>query len=176
MNTQKSINIDFLYLDTTICTRCQDTETNLDDSLNDVAEVLNNIGFQVKLNKIHIETKDQAIKQKFVSSPTIRVNGHDIQIEVVESHCSTCSSLTNDAAIDCRVWNYNGKRYSAPPKELIIDRILKDIYQPSEMRKINDSNYVLPKNLREYFLKKDQLCANVNQEENSACCDATGCC
>jgi len=65
MNTQKTINVDFLYLDTSICTRCQDTETNLDDSLNYVSEVLSHIGFQVKFNKIHLETKAQAIKHQF---------------------------------------------------------------------------------------------------------------
>jgi len=40
----------------------------------------------------------------------------------------------------------------------------------------NDSNYVLPENLQEYFVKKDQLCASVKHKEKSACCDATGCC
>ena len=76
MNTNsksnKTITIDFLYLDTSICTRCQDTENSIEASLQQISELLNTLSYQVKLNKIHIETKAQAMKYQFISSPTIR--------------------------------------------------------------------------------------------------------
>lgn len=175
-SSSNSVVVDLLFLDLSVCTRCQDTESSLDDSLEGVLELLNNIGRKVKLNKIHIETKEQAIKYHFVSSPTIRVNGRDIQMEVKESHCSTCSSLTDGASVDCRVWVYNGKEYSAPPKEMIIDAILSDIYN---VQTVNDlgvqKEYTLPENLVEYFSKQDKLCASVSTD-NSSCCESKNCC
>ncbi len=175
-SSSNSVVVDLLFLDLSVCTRCQDTETSLDDSLEGVLELLNNIGRKVKLNKIHIETKEQAIKHHFVSSPTIRVNGRDIQMEVKESHCSTCSSLTDGASVDCRVWVYNGKEYSAPPKEMIIDAILSDIYNVQTVNDLDaQKGYTLPKNLVEYFSKQDKLCANVSTD-NSSCCESNDCC
>jgi hypothetical protein len=175
-SSSNSVVVDLLFLDLSVCTRCQDTETSLDDSLEGVLELFNNIGREVKLNKIHIETKEQAIKHHFVSSPTIRVNGRDIQMEVKESHCSTCSSLTDGASVDCRVWIYNDKEYSAPPKEMIIDAILSDIYNAQTVNILGvQKEYTLPENLVEYFSKQDKLCANVTTD-NSSCCESNDCC
>jgi len=35
-------------------------------------------GFEVEYNKIEMKTAEIAEQYKFISSPTIRVNGHDI--------------------------------------------------------------------------------------------------
>lgn len=80
---KKTINIDFLYLDTTVCGRCQDTEKALDEAVSSVAVVLNAAGYEVKVNKVNIATKELAIKYQFISSPTIRVNGNDIAVELM---------------------------------------------------------------------------------------------
>lgn len=178
--SSKNIVVDLLYLDLSVCTRCQDTESSLDDSLSDVVTLLENIGKKIQLNKIHIETKEQAIKHHFLSSPTIRVNGRDIQMEVKENHCSTCSSLTSGASVDCRLWIYNDKKYTVPPKEMIIDEILKEIYSPKNSDSLEvQTEHVLPKNLVEYFAKKDQLCANVSSsssDNSDSCCESDNCC
>ncbi len=173
------LKIDFLYLDLSVCTRCQDTEDSLDDSLKSIVELLNNIGHSVQLNKVFIETKEQAIHHQFISSPTIRLEGQDIQMDVKESHCSTCSSLTSDASVDCRMWLYKGEEFSSPPQAMIIDAVLSKIYNPTKNIKPNEKKqYQLPANLEEYFSKKDKLCANVNKtpEESSSCCDSNSCC
>ena len=81
----KTIIIDFLYLDLDICTRCQGADEGLDEAIEDVAEVLQLTGTEVEVNKIHINSKEMAIQHKFIGSPTIRVNGKDIQMEVRES-------------------------------------------------------------------------------------------
>lgn len=176
MNINKNITVDFLYLDTSICTRCQNTESNLNDSLDNIKELLNNLGFEVTLNRVHIETESQAIQQHFISSPTIRVNGADIQMDVKESHCSSCSSLANNTAIDCRVWTYNGEQFSAPPQGLIIDSILSTIYQTEKIELAKKKGYLLPDNLKQYFENQDQLCANVGAKEKTTCCDVSDCC
>ncbi len=166
-----TINIDLLFLDLSVCSRCQGTEETLEDSINSVSSLLEETGYDISINKIHIETPEQAIQHQFVSSPTIRINGQDIQMDVSESHCSTCSSLTDGASVDCREWSYKGKSYHVPPKGLIIDGVMKNIY--SNIPPHNASaDYVLPDNLVEYFEKKDQLCEAVNKEQVS---DVEGC-
>ena len=82
---KKKIVIDFLYLDLTVCERCQGTENNLDNSVDEVSDVLKSAGFGVVVNKINVTTKELAIKHRFLSSPTIRVNGKDIALELKES-------------------------------------------------------------------------------------------
>lgn len=181
-SSSKVVNIDFLFLDLSVCTRCQGTEGSLDDALENTAELLKNIGYEVKVNKIHIQTEAQAKQEYFESSPTIRVNGLDIQMEVKESHCSTCSSLTDGASVDCRLWLYKGKEYSTPPKEMIIDAVMSSIYGN---KRVNDTvsvkgkeDFALPDNLVEYFAKKDKLCAAVNKSpaQDDCGCEESNCC
>lgn len=149
----KKIIIDFLYLDLDICTRCRGTEEGLDEAIEDVAEVLQLTGAEVVVNKIHIENKEMAIQHKFISSPTIRVNGKDIQMEVKESLCESCGDLCGDD-VDCRVWIYKGKEYNVPPKAMIIDAILREVYgdnnRPSDYNN-NREIYQLPENLKRFF-------------------------
>jgi hypothetical protein len=149
--------------------------------LQTLIDILGNIGHKVELNKNFIETEAQAIKHQFISSPTIRINGRDIQMNVKESYCDSCSSLANDASIYCRTWKFNGEEYSAPPQALIIDAVLSEIYSDdgiANTKIINHEKYQLPENLEEYFLNKDQLCANVNHSKkvSESCCDSSTCC
>ncbi len=150
---RNKIVIDFLYLDLSICTRCQGTDEGLEEAIADVANVLQLTGVEVVVNKIHIDNKEKAIQYKFVSSPTIRVNGRDIQMEVKESLCESCGDLCGDE-VDCRVWIYKGKEYDVPPKAMIIDAILREVYgdikTPSDDG-VNKEAYQLPENLRRFF-------------------------
>ena len=164
-SNKSTLVVDFLYLDLSVCTRCQDSENNLDDSLQTLIDILGNIGHKIELNKIFIETEEQAIKHQFISSPTIRINGRDIQMNVKESYCDTCSSLANDASIYCRTWKFNGEEFSAPPQALIVDAILSEIYRDTDnadngcTKIISAEKYQLPSNLKEYFLnKRSTLC------------------
>jgi len=72
--------------------------------------VLEATGTEVVLNKINVNTEELAVAYKFKSSPTIRVNGHDIQIEVRESLCESCGDLCGDE-VYCRVWVYQGNEW-----------------------------------------------------------------
>lgn len=151
---KKPINIDFLYLDTTVCGRCQDTEKALDEAVSSVAVVLNAAGYEVKVNKVNIATKELAIEYQFISSPTIRVNGNDIAVELRESLCEDCGTLCGDN-VDCRVWVYNGVEYTSPPKELIVDAILREVYNSSQREPEPERKaYQLPENLETYFIAK----------------------
>lgn len=154
INENRKIIIDFLYLDLNICTRCQGTDEGLEEAIKDVAKILELAGVEVVVNKIHIDSKEKAIQHKFVSSPTIRVNGRDIQMEVKESLCESCGDLCG-SEVDCRVWVYKGKEYNVPPKAMIIDAILSEVYgnntTASLKNKHNKETYKLPENLRRFF-------------------------
>lgn len=151
---KKTIAIDFLYLDTTVCGRCQNTEKALDEAVFDVAAVLNAVGYEVKVNKVNVTTRELAIQFQFVSSPTIRVNGKDIAVKLRESVCEDCGELCGDT-INCRVWVYNGVEYTAPPKELIVNAILREVYSINEGEPEHEA-YRLPENLETYYVAKAQ--------------------
>ena len=147
---RNKITIDFLYLDLSVCTRCQGAENNLDEALKEVASVLEATGTDVQVNKINVNTEELAVTHKFLSSPTIRVNGHDIQMDFKESLCESCGDLCGDE-VECRVWIYQGKEYTEPPKAMIIEGILKSVYGGNLGAKADDQEYVLPENLKHFY-------------------------
>lgn len=149
---KKAIAIDFLYLDTTICGRCQDTEKALDEAAASVAIVLSAAGYEVKVNKVNISTRELAAKYPFVSSPTIRVNGNDIAVELRETACENCGEFCGDT-VDCRIWVYNGFEDTAPPKELIVGAILQEVYN-ARQDEPERAAYRFPENLETYFVAK----------------------
>ncbi len=147
---KRSIVIDFLFLDLSVCTRCQGADTTLDEALAEVSKVLESTGVEVIVNKINVTSEELAIQHRFVSSPTIRVNGIDIQMEVKESLCESCGDLCGDE-VDCRVWVYQGKDYTVPPKAMIIEAILKEIYGRSGGSNNLTEEYVIPENLKHFY-------------------------
>ncbi len=152
--SDKKLVIDFLYLDLSQCTRCQGTDDTLKNALKEVAGQLEESGYQVLVNKVQINNEVLARKYRFLSSPTIRVNGRDIQLDIVESNCQSCGDLCGDS-VDCRVWIYQGKEYDIPPNELIIEGIMNvlendglvDIIKTDE----DTIDYVLPETLVKFF-------------------------
>lgn len=147
---RKKITIDFLFLDLSVCTRCQGAESNLDEALNDVSHVLEATGTDVVINKVNVNTEELAIEYKFLTSPTIRVNGRDIQMEYKESLCESCGDLCGDD-VDCRVWIYQGNEYTEPPKAMIIEGILKEVYGGSSKSNFEENEYVVPDNLAHFY-------------------------
>ena len=147
---KNKITIDFLYLDLSVCTRCQGAENSLDEALKEVANVLEATGTDVQVNKINVNTEELAVTHKFLSSQTIRVNGHDIQMEFKESLCESCGDLCGDE-VECRVWIYQGKEYNEPPKAMIIEGILKSVYGGNLSVDAADQEYVLPENLKHFY-------------------------
>ncbi|HCJ58448.1 MAG TPA: ferredoxin, partial [Clostridiaceae bacterium] len=94
-------------------------------------------------------SEELAIKHKFISSPTIRVDGRDIQMEVRESRCESCGELCGDD-IECRVWVYKGEEYAVPPKELIMEGLLNGIFGREDIAG-EDKEYTLPENLKKFY-------------------------
>ncbi len=149
---KKRIVIDFLYLDVSVCTWCKGTEDSLDAALTDVANVLRAGDVEVVVNRIHVDSEEKAKQMRFASSPTIRVNGRDIQLDGKESKCDSCGDLCGDE-VDCRVWVYQGKEYTSPPKAMIIDAILREVYgQPVvDVAGCCVGDFIVPDNLKKFF-------------------------
>lgn len=147
---EKLITIDFLYLNLSTCRRCQGAETSLDSAIKEVSGVLEAAGFRVIVNRINITSKELAIQHRFLSSPTIRINGSDIALDLKESSCTDCGDLCGED-VDCRVWVYDGVEYNEPPKELIVNAILKEIYGERKAEPQSREEYYLPGNLRVFF-------------------------
>lgn len=149
-SNRNELVIDFLFLDLSVCTRCQGAENSLDEALEEVAKVIEATGTDVKVNKININSKQLAVTHKFLSSPTIRVNDQDIQMDFKESLCESCGDLCGDS-VDCRVWIYQGKEYTEPPKAMIIEGILKAAYGGVMNVNLSEKEYIMPENLEHFY-------------------------
>ncbi len=164
---RRNLDIEFMYLDLSVCKWCQSTESNLDEAITEVAQVLKTTGVEVNVIKIHIQSEEQARNLGFVSSPTIRINGQDIQLEVKEALCDSCGDLCGDS-VDCRIWTYQGKEYTAPPKGMIIDAILREVYGGTRGNADSEVRTEVPENLQKFFAGK-------RRKENTDT-QAGGCC
>ena len=156
----RNLDIEFLYLDLSVCERCQGTEGSLEQALSEVARVLELSGVEVTLQKIHVQTEEQSLALGFVSSPTIRINGQDIQavrgspMDVKESACG-CGSALCGQEIDCRDWVHQGEEYDTPPIALIVDAILREVYGPVDRTGETTSPVTeVPNNLKNFFAAK----------------------
>ena len=160
----KRIKIEFLYLDLSVCSRCQGTESSLDQAIEAVKKVLEIAGYPIAIERIHVETEDQARKHRFYSSPTIRINGRDITPDVTESDCKDCGDLCGES-VDCRTWIYEGVEYDQPPKAMVVNAILKAIYGSGIEAPHEDTEYIMPENLKAFYRKTAQQQDKMTKEE-----------
>lgn len=154
-DTHKPIIIDFLYIDLSVCERCQGTGETLSEAVKDVGQILEAAGYDIKVNFIHVQTEEQAEELGFVSSPTIRINGQDIQLDVKETLCESCGDLCGED-IDCRVWVYDGKEYTIPPKPMIVNAILGYIYGGGFQDTERIPQKQVPDNLKKFFASRNK--------------------
>lgn len=153
--SEKKVLVEYLYLDLQTCDRCIGTNGVLDEVMMTLTPALQLAGFKVEYNKIEIVTAELAKQYQFLSSPTIRVNGQDICQSVAENICGCCSEISG-SDVDCRVFEYNGKTYEIPPKELLAEVILKTLFGQVEVGRSCDG-YVLPENLSAFFTGKKNI-------------------
>ena len=107
-DVRRTVAIDFLFLDLSTCRRCRArTPTSSARSPRSTA-VLPATGARVELRRIQVRSVEQARELRFVSSPTIRVNGRDIAPEPLESECGADGCGCGPGA-SCRVWRYGGQ-------------------------------------------------------------------
>ncbi len=147
--SEKKIVVEYLYLDLESCDRCVGTDNVLDEVMVTLTPALSLAGFEIEYNKIEMKTAEIAKQYRFISSPTIRVNGQDICQSVVENSCGCCSEISG-TDVNCRVFEYNGEPYEVPPKEIIAEAILNAVFGQVETG-CSCVEYELPENLKEFF-------------------------
>lgn len=162
--SEKKIVVEYLYLDLHTCDRCIGTDAVLDEVMAALTPALKLAGFEIKYNKIEMETAELAAKYQFLSSPTIRVNGQDVCGPIKENSCGCCSEISG-TDVACRVFEYNGESYDVPPKEMLAGAILKTIFGTTGGCSCCD--YKLPDNLKTFYEGKSG---------KSACSCGGSCC
>jgi hypothetical protein len=164
----RKINIDFLFLDLKTCTRCVGTNRNLEEALQAVEQVLQFTGAVVSLNKILIDSAESAAAHRFITSPTIRMDGRDIALETRESKCDSCTDLCGCAeGTNCRVWLYRGEEYTEAPVAMLVEAILQEAFRvPQSGRPVESTDGEVPKNLQRFFAGASARPA----QDVSSCC------
>ncbi len=167
-STARRLRIEFLFLDLSTCTRCRGTERSLEAALGLVAEQLAASGIPVEVDKTHVTSAVQARELRFESSPTLRVNGRDLALELRESPCGSepCTDGCG-GSIACRVWVHAGREYTEPPVAMLADEILREAYGEALAEGGGvTAPFELPENLERFFAAK----AAKNASSRSACC------
>lgn len=150
----KRLLIEFMYIDLSKCDRCIGADANLEGAIAEVAPVLKAIGYDIGVRKMLVESEQQASELGFVSSPTIRINGQDIELNVKESLCESCGDVCGED-VDCRVWTWQGQEYTTPPRAMIIDAILKHVY--GKQQATQSETKEVPDNLKNFFAAKAKM-------------------
>jgi hypothetical protein len=150
--SERGVLIEYLYLDLNTCDRCIGTEQELDMVVSTLSPALNLAGYTVEYQKIEIISEEVAEKHKFLSSPTVRVNGEDVCQSIVENNCGCCGQISG-TDVDCRIFEYNGGTYEVAPKEMLAEAIFKGLFGMTEDNRVC-SEYRLPGNLKTFFVGK----------------------
>lgn len=169
------MRIDFMYLDLETCTRCRGADRNLEAALDAARGSLVAVGTDVEVNRLHVTSAEQARELRFVSSPTLRVNGHDVALELRESPCGSepCSAGCGDE-IDCRVWVHDGHEHTEPPVEMILEAILREARRPQAGAPGGGADpFELPENLERFFAANKAPAAGQEPADHGA---ASECC
>ena len=101
-----------------------------------IGESLEELEVKAEVEEILIDTNEKAKKYKFVGSPTVRINGKDIEEEISKGQCLPCKELAEfaqeatefvkkECRCGCRIYFYKGKQSLYPPKEMIKEAIKK---------------------------------------------------
>jgi len=131
-STPRVLAIELLALELNRCTRCVGTRRNIEKAIEIIGPALEVMGVQVNVETTIIESDAQARRHRFATSPTVRINGKDIALEMAESECDVCTDLRGgDDATSCRVWLYRGQEYTEAPVGLIVESILRETLAPN---------------------------------------------
>ncbi|MCX6798844.1 MAG: DUF2703 domain-containing protein [Candidatus Diapherotrites archaeon] len=109
------------------CPWCVKTKELIKDGLKE-------LGAKADVEEILIDSGEKAEKYKFAGSPTIRIDGKDIQEQISKARCLPCEELSEqskgatefvkqECKCGCRTYSYKGKQYPYPPKEMIKEAI-----------------------------------------------------
>jgi len=80
------------------------------ETLRALKEVMKELNLDIAVRKTKIANEEEAKRYRFPGSPTVRINGVDIDPAAKETV----------GYIGCRIYSYKGRTYEYPPREMII--------------------------------------------------------
>lgn len=83
-------------------------------ALKDLEAVVKEEGIDVHPTLVKVESEKEAAKLRFLGSPTIRVNGVDVERP---------ARTAREYGLSCRIYRVNGRMLGSPPKEMMRDAI-----------------------------------------------------
>ncbi len=83
---------------------------NYKKTLEDVNEVLKQEGVEAEIEMIRVETQEEAEKLSFLGSPTLRIEGKDVDERSRDS---------KEFGWKCRIYPVGDKILGSPPREMI---------------------------------------------------------
>lgn len=170
----RTLTVELLAIDLSTCSRCTGSLANLEQAIATLEQVLASTGTVVQFYKILVESEAQAEQLQFVSSPTIRVNGHDIVLETAESRCDDCSDISgSEGGTACRTWAYQGETHTEAPVGMIVDAILREVYRNAPPPPAVPTAMEVPQNLQRFFHDKAEKAASCGAK--SAVSSSCGC-
>lgn len=152
--SRRTITVDFLYLDDQTCERCMGTQAALETALNRVEPILDALDVGITLRDVHVSTLAAAEATRLAVSPTVRIDGRDVQPDYLENACESCGDLCGCVGdVDCRLWRYRGEEYTTAPVDLLIEALVRAIAadQPRSDRPGGSSADGLSANVRGFF-------------------------
>ena len=128
----RTVDVEFLVLDRETCQRCRTSGAALEDALAFLEEGFAAMDVAVSVQKIHVQTATQARRLGLEVSPTIRIDGQDIQPDFIASPCESAGEecLVPDGSngptpIDCREWRYRGDTHVTAPPGLLVEALVR---------------------------------------------------
>ncbi len=155
--------VDFLYLDLSVCTRCQGADERVVKAVEICKPILSACGYNLVLNMIEIEDEQLCERYNFLSSPTIRVNGVDVCESVEENNCDCCKEIS-DFDVKCRLYPFNDTYYEVPPTDMIVAAIINTVIKGEKPTPVK--GYEIPENLAGFFIGKRKK----ESTKSSSCC------
>ncbi len=167
---KKTVVVDFLFLDLTVCDRCQGADERVYQAVERCRSVLGACGYNLILNQINVENEELAERYRFYSSPTVRVDGVDVCPSVEENDCDCCREIS-DYDVKCRVFPFNGTYYEVPPTDMLVANIMNTVIKGIKAEP-DTTPYELPENLRGFFEGKRKKEAGMAAgADKPACCE-----
>lgn len=79
------------------------------DALKLIEAVIRESRMKISVKRTKVSSVADAKRFKFPGSPTVRINGADVDPEVKET----------EGYVGCRIYRYKGRMYEYPPREMI---------------------------------------------------------
>lgn len=152
--SRRTITVDFLYLDDQTCERCMGTEAALETALDRVEPILDAMDVGITLRDVHVSTLAAAEATALAVSPTVRIDGRDVQPDYVENACESCGDLCECVGgVDCRLWRYRGEEYTTAPVDLLVEALVRAVAADQTQFDGPDESdaYRLSSNVRGFF-------------------------